>query len=387
MKKIILFSLAYYPRVGGAEVAIKEITRRIPNIEFHILTMRFSSADAAEERIEGITVHRLGEGSSYASKLLFIPRAALRARALHRTLRFDAAWAMMSYMLLPLTLARLGIPYVLTLQEGDTEEHMFGRLRILPFLPLIRLGFRKAAVVQAISTYLGMWACKRGFAGPLEIIPNGVDTELFSRDMPRQQVQEIQEQLGKKMGDVFVITTSRLVRKNAIDDMVRALAVLPDTVHFIVLGTGPDEAMLRKLAAKLNVSKRVQFLGQVGHEKLPAYLKACDIFIRASRSEGMGNSFIEAMAAGIPVVATQEGGIADFLFDEKRNPDKPITGWAVDPDSPAQIAAALQEVMAHPEKMRQVVATAKALVVEKYDWNIIARAMQKKVFSRVLRSK
>ena len=95
------------------------------------------------------------------------------------------------------------------------------------------------------------------------------------------------------------------------------LPKLPENVHFIVLGVGPDEVMLKKLVKHERVESRVQFLGQIEHNEMPLYLKACDIFIRPSRSEGMGNSFIEAMAAGLPVIATQEGGIADFLFDEK----------------------------------------------------------------------
>jgi phosphatidylinositol alpha-1,6-mannosyltransferase len=90
----------------------------------------------------------------------------------------------------------------------------------------------------------------------------------------------------------------------------------------------------------------------------------------------MGNSFIEAMAAGLPVIATQEGGIADFLFDAKRNPDKETTGWAVDVDSPEQIAEVVQDILAHPEQVARVRANALALVKEKYDWNLIATQMR-----------
>ena len=116
---------------------------------------------------------------------------------------------------------------------------------------------------------------------------------------------------------------------------------------------------------------------------MPLALKACDIFIRPSRSEGMGNSFIEAMAAELPVIATQEGGIADFLYDAKRNPDKETTGWAVDKDSPEQIAAAVRDILAHPEQAARVKATAKAMALEKYDWGLVAGLM-KTVFDRVL---
>ena len=100
-------------------------------------------------------------------------------------------------------------------------------------------------------------------------------------------------------------------------------------------------------------------MGYIDHSKLPNAFGECDIFIRPSRSEGMGNSFIEAMAAGLPVIATQEGGIADFLFDAKRNPDKGTTGWAVDKNSPEQIANAVKDILAHPEQVARVTATAK----------------------------
>ena len=386
MKKVLIFSLAYYPHVGGAEVAIKEITDRISDIEFHMVTLNFEG-EAREEKIGNVFVHRVGSGSSYLSKIFFVPRAAYAARSLHTTYRFDVFWAMMSYMLFPIVLLRffgVRVPYLLTLQEGDTFAHMFSRWFILPLRPLLSIGFRNASAIQTISTYLAGWARQIGFAGPLFVVPNGVDTAHFSASYPESEINDIKDTLGKKMGDVFLITTSRLVRKNAADDVVRALPLLPQNVFFIILGIGPDEAMLKQLAGKLNVTTRVKFVGQIGHDTLPKYLKASDIFIRPSRSEGMGNSFVEAMAAGLPVIATQEGGIADFLFDEKRNPGVPITGWAVSKDAPHEIADVVKDVMARTEKTRAVIATARTMVSEKYDWNLIARDMREKVFKLLL---
>jgi phosphatidylinositol alpha-1,6-mannosyltransferase len=274
------------------------------------------------------------------------------------------------------------VKYIQTLQEGDPIPYIEKKMRSL--WPLFIRAFTTPDVMQVISTFLGTWARARGFTGPLEVIPNAVNTQHFAQEYPASSIAEIRDALEKKMGDIFVITTSRLVHKNAVDDMIRALTHLGGNVYFIILGTGPDEKVLKKLAEELQVTNRVRFVGQVGHADMPKYLKASDIFIRASRSEGMGNSFVEAMAAGLPVIATQEGGISDFLFDEKRNPDKPITGWAVDKDSPEQIAEAVTNIMSHPEKVRAVVATAKAMVTEKYDWNLVAKDMKEKVFDRVL---
>lgn len=387
MKKILIISLAYFPgHIGGAEVSIKEITDRLSNIEFHLVTNRFDATQPLEERIGNVQVHRVGSGASYVAKILFVPCAALCISRLHREHHFDGAWAMMSYMTLPLTILRYfgtRFPYALSLQEGDTFEHMFRRIRVFPVYRLLKSGFRNATIVQVISAHLAAWAPRMGYHGAVEIIPNGAAIAHFGNEYPDAAINEIKDALGKNMGDVFLITTSRLVRKNAVDDVIRALPMLPGHVHFIVLGIGPEEDALKRLADEMGVERRVQFLKQIGHGEMPKYLAASDIFVRPSRSEGMGNSFIEAMAAGLPVIATQEGGIADFLFDEKRNPGVPITGWAVDKDSPPQIAAAVQDIMARPEKVRAVVATAREMVKEKYDWDLIANDMQKKVFARL----
>ncbi len=399
MKRILIFSLAYFPKhVGGAEVAIKEITDRCPDIEFHMVTNRFDSTLPKEEKVGNVIVHRIGITTADPSmgdlkkwplnlnKALFQFAAAWHAVTLHRKYRFDATWAMMAHSCgVPATLFKMAypdVPFILTLQEGDPIDYIERKMRPLWFF--FSRAFTKADTIQAISTFLGKWARARGFAGRLEIIPNAVNTSHFSQEYPVAAIDAVKDELGKRMGDVYVITTSRLVTKNAVDDMIRALPLLSPNVSFVVLGTGPDEAMLKKLAADLGVAERVKWVGQVGHADMPKYLKACDIFIRASRSEGMGNSFVEAMAAGLPVVATQEGGIADFLFDEKRNPGVPITGWAVDKDSPAQIAAAITEIMSRPEKVRAVVVTAKEMVIEKYDWDLIAKGMRERVFGPLL---
>lgn len=380
MRNILIFSLAYYPRVGGAEVAIKEITDRIrpEAMQFHMVTHRFDARAPREERIGNVFVHRIGGGSSLLSKFSFQFAAAFAAAGLHRTHRFDGTWAMMAHSAgVPAAIFKLlypRIPMLLTLQEGDPPEYVERIMR--PLWPFFSRAFTHADAVQAISAFLGAWARRRRFTGLLEIIPNGVDTARFARAFSPEEREAKRRELGVQDGDVLLVTTSRLVHKNASDDVIRALPLLPPRVRFLMYGVGPDEAMLRSLANELGVESRVRFMGQLSHEAMPEMLSACDIFIRPSRSEGMGNSFIEAMAAGLPVLATQEGGIADFLFDAKRNPDREATGWAVDRDSPAQIAGAIEDMLAHPDRMRSAAANAKKLVLEKYDWDLVAGKMR-----------
>lgn len=401
MKKILIFSLAYFPKhIGGAEVAIKEKTDRIPDVEFHMVTLRYDSTLPEVEKIGNVLVHRIGltrpnpsmgdlkKFPLHLNKYWFQFAAAFKAFSLHRTYRYDALWAMMAHACgVPAALFKLvhpEVPYVLELQEGDPPEYIEHLMR--PLWPLFSRAFTRADAISVISTFLGRWARRRGFTGELTLVPNAVNTEHFTQTYPSDVLVEEKTRLGKKRGNVYIVTTSRLVHKNGVDVMIRALPLLPEQVIFIIYGIGPDEAMLKSLAKELNVENRVRFMGQIGHAAMPLALKSCDIFTRPSRSEGMGNSFIEAMAAELPVIATQEGGIADFLFDAKRDPDKPTTGWAVDADSPEQIAEAVRDILAHPEQVARVKANAKRLALEKYDWNLIAKTM-KSLFDRVLQNR
>ncbi len=374
-KKILIFSLAYYPNfIGGAEVAVKEITNRLSDIEFHMVTARLDSSPRISE--EGrVLVHRIGLGNTgRLNKLLFQFWAARKASKLHQKYHYDAIWALMAHSAgVPAGIFKTmhrEVKYILNLQEGDPFTHI--ERTMLPLWPLFIRAFTKADIVQPLSAYLAEWAWRMGFKGPIEIIPNGVDIKHFGGgSIPHE--------------GTVLITTSRLVHKNAVDDVIKALALLPSSVRFQILGVGPDEAMLKELARRENVADRVEFLGHIDHSDMPRYLHHADIFVRPSRSEGQGASFVEAMGAGLPVIATQEGGIADFLFDGKRNPDKKATGFAVDKDSPEQIAEKVKYILAHPEEVKEVVAEANKLAVEKYDWDRIARDMRQKVFDRVLK--
>lgn len=400
MKRALIFSLSYYPRfIGGAEVAIKEITDRIPasEIEFHMVTLRFDSALPKVEKIGNVVVHRIGLATKEPSiadlrrfplhlmKHWYQIGAFLEAVRLNRLYRYDLIWAMMAHSCgIPAGLFKVFHPkvrYLLTLQEGDPPEAIEALMR--PVAGLFRQGFTRADALQPISNFLLAWGRHMGFRGHAEVIPNAVDAKRFSAPIDPVALKEKRVELGKKADETYLVTTSRLVHKNAVDDVIRALPLLPESVSFLIYGIGPDEAKLRALAKELGVEARARFMGQIGHEEMPLMLRACDIFIRPSRSEGMGNSFVEAMAAGLPVIATQEGGIADFLFDKDRNPGVLPTGWAVDKDAPSQIADAVQDVLRHPAATAATVKAAQELALRKYDWALIASDMRA-LFARLL---
>ena len=392
MKRILIFSLNYYPRfIGGAEVAVKEITDRIDlkDIEFHMVTLRFDADLPEVEQIGNVFVHRIGfakKGATIAdlrkfplhlNKHWYQLAAVWKAEELHKKYHYDGVWAMMAHSCgIPAGIFKSRHPdvkYLLTLQEGDPPEHIERTMK--PVASLFSKAFTTADELQAISTFLLAWGKRMGFGGKGIVVPNAVDTKHFAHVYPDADIASMKESLGKKEGEVYMVTTSRLVHKNAVDDVIMALSHLPENVSFLIYGIGPDEEKLKTQAKVLGLENRARFMGEIGHDAMPLMLSACDIFIRPSRSEGMGNSFVEAMAAGLPVIATQEGGLSDFIYDAKRNPDMPTTAWAVDTDSPEQIAEAVERILAHPEDTKRVTETAKKLAFQKYDWNLIADNM------------
>ena len=397
-KRILIFSLSYYPKhIGGAEVALKEITDRLPSdqYEFHVVCNRYDRTLPRQELVGKVMVHRIGfttinptmsdlrKFPLHLCKLTYQWQAYYAAKTLHKKYQFDAIWAMMAHSC-GVPAARFkakfpNVPYILTLQEGDPPEYIEHKMR--HFGKQFTDAFTKADVIQSISTFLQRWAVKMGATGRLVFIPNAVDIKKFKQAYAPEEIEAVRAELGLTPTDVALVTTSRLVPKNAVDDVIRAIALLPSSVKFIVFGVGPEEEKFKQLITELGVNDRVQLRGQISHDVMPKYLHACDIFIRPSRSEGMGNSFLEAMVAGLPVIATQEGGIADFLFDEKLNPDKGTTGWAVPINSPRAIKVAVEDILTRPDKVSEVVTRAMTMAITGYDWDIIAARMEREVFN------
>jgi glycosyltransferase involved in cell wall biosynthesis len=396
-KKILIFSLSYYPFVGGAEIAEKEITDRISSDEFDfdMITLRYDKSLPKFEKIGNVNVYRIGWGKTrptmndlvkfpmYLNKIFFPATAFLKAWSLDRSLprgqKYDALWCMMSYTgfsALFLNWFKRKIPIILTLQEGDSISHITGRLRIKIVFPIYKAIFKKASVVQVISTFLGQFAKDMGYDREVEVIPNAVDTKIFSTKVSADTLNDLKEKFSKKEGDVFLITTSRLVPKNGVADVIEALTYLPENYKFLVLGVGPLEDELEAQVKKLGLENQVKFLGQIGYSEIPQYLQISDIFIRPSLSEGMGNSFIEAMAAGVPVVATAVGGITDFLHDR-------WTGVVCKVNDPKDVAEKVKLLATDAALREHIIRQAEKLVFEKYDWNLIAKDMKERVFLRV----
>ena len=355
--RILIFSLAYYPGfIGGAEVAIKEIIDRI---------------DPDEITFDIISV----SNPSFFQKIFYPITAFFKAVRLHKKNKYDAVWSMMAsyagFAGLLFKLFRKDIRFILTIQEGEN----FGIRNILKlfFKPI----FKKADRIQVISSFLGDWARSMGAVCPIILVPNGVDYNFFRTRKSHAELEILKRNLGKKIDDVFLITTGRLVEKNAVNNIIESLLFMPENIKLLIVGQGVLENELKNLATNLKLTDRVRFAGFIDHASLPSYLHISDIFVRPSLSEGFGISFIEAMAARIPVIATPVGGIPDFIKDGE-------TGLFCEAGNPKSIAQKVEKLIKDKESRDYIINNAERMVKEKYDWNLIANDMKSKVFLQVL---
>lgn len=391
--EIAVFSFAFTPFEGGAEIAAREIMRRLKVFNFTVFTNKFDRQWLSREQEGNLETIRVGRGirSSRASqladtgqksstrqyygrfwdKILYIFQAWREAEKLHARKRFRVIWAVMaSYGGIAALFFKLNhptIPLLLTVQEGDSERHLaFGKLGLVGILS--QQIIKKADYIQVISNYLKKFVEKRGAGAAIEVIPNGVDLDLFSVRYANAELKAIRENLGIS-DEYVVITTSRLAHKNGLDFLIQAIAECQKflDVKCLIIGDGPERRVLRDLAAKLKIESGILFLGQIPQKDLPLYFRISDVFVRASRSEGLGSSFLEAMAVGVPVIGTPVGGIVDFLKDGQ-------TGFLVKPEDPADLAAKIKYVLISPEIRKKTVENAFELVNRNYSWDTIAKS-------------
>lgn len=230
----------------------------------------------------------------------------------------------------------LSVPQVLTIIGGDIYDPSKASSphRHAPLRAANRFLIGAADEVVAISSDTRRRAVEHyGVDRPVRVINYGFDppepAEVVDADLPDE-------------GDRFrLVAVGRLVPRKGFEHLIRAMARLPDDVELLLVGDGPYEGELRQAARTCGVEGRVRFLGYVARERIYGLLLAADCFVLSSLHEGLGIVVQEAMWAGLPIVATDNGGQVD-LIREGRN------GYLVPVGDPAALAEAILTVRDQP---------------------------------------
>lgn len=201
--------------------------------------------------------------------------------------------------------ARLGIPVVLTALGTDIDVYS----RQLLKMPQIRWALGRAAHVTAVSPALAERIIELG-TDPAKVSSavNGIDLERFRPTGP----SALLERFGKDEKRKLLVTMARLSPEKGLDVLIDALGNLAGAghcdFHTVVIGDGPQRAALEQRVGRLGLQAHVSFVGEIDHSRVPDWLRGADAFCLPSLREGTPNVVIEALATGVPVVATQVGG-------------------------------------------------------------------------------
>jgi glycosyltransferase involved in cell wall biosynthesis len=293
----------------------------------------------------------------------------LALRRLLRRGRFDvlnAHWVLPQGLIGVLAAGGTAIPTVITVHGGDVmglrgslmgQSHRGGLIGALK-----RAAFSRAAAITVNSSATEDAArVNTGAMDRIERIPMGA-TLPAPRPTVDKGALEWRQRCNCANDGQLVVFVGRLVVEKGVDDLIRAMAlVAPDMpdITLLVVGDGQDRGYLEDLARQLDVTKRVHFAGWLGPEALADVLAAADIFAGPSKTrsdgwvEGLGLTFVEAMLAGLPVLATRSGGIVDLITDGQ-------TGLTVAENDPEGIAEAIGRLVDDPGLCQRLAANAKA---------------------------
>lgn len=194
-------------------------------------------------------------------------------------------------------------------------------------------------------------------AGKICVIPNGVDSECYRPAESDQHKKNLRRKLRLDEGIVPVICVANLLPIKGLDVLLaawRKVCLADRSAQLLIVGEGTLGESLRAQAEQLRCASRVCFLGR--REDVPNLLRAAEIFVLPSRSEGSSNALLEAMATGLPIVATDVGGNRELIRSNR-------TGWLVPPDDPTRMAEAILNTLFNPSARQRVGAAARAEVL------------------------
>lgn len=194
---------------------------------------------------------------------------------------------------------------------------------------------------------------------PFRLIPNGVDTDRFAPATTLER-QAIRASLGLRADELIALFVGRLEQRKGLDLLLKAwgeMAGRPAPPRLLIVGPGNAERWTA-LARGLEIESRISFLG--GREDVARFYRAADLFVFPSRAEGCPNAVLEAMASGVPVVATDVAGNREAVGEDGR------TGWLVPAGDPRALARVVGMVAASPDVRREVGAAARVAAEERF---------------------
>ncbi len=230
---------------------------------------------------------------------------------------------------------------------------------------VVRRGIRSADWVLAHSASL-MGHAQRivgGLKNQRSYLPYGIDCERL-----RERANQSPLPLGLAKG-TYILTVAKLYQRKGIDILLRAIQKVQPLLkglRFLIVGNGPEEMKLKRLAEELGISSCVVFAGDIPNPEIPSLFRDCRFFVLPSRSEPFGIVLLEAMTFGKAIIATRAGGIPEFVTEG-------VNGVLVSIEDPDALAAKLEEFICNDAYLERIGKNGLAVAENVYDYRVVIK--------------
>ncbi len=375
--KICMITWEYPPRiVGGIARHCEGLAKALTHYghDVHIFTLDFPGAPSYEET-DGVKVHRvkieLGHPDFITWVLLFNHFIEKQMADVSQFVKFDlvhvhdwlVALAGISFKHF------LKKPMVLTFHSTEFGRSGLHNPDSFAIDGVEWWASYEAARVIVTSNYMRREVCKH-FKLPwdkIEVIPNGIDLDRYRISVNRY---EIRERYGVHSGEKLILFVGRLVPQKGVEHLIRAIPLILEKhpeAKFIIVGEGWMKDRLEALARSILMNhQKIMFTGFIPDNEVIALMASADALVIPSIYEPFGIVALEGMAVGVPVVASQVGGLAEVVEHDK-------TGVLVYPENPESIAWGVNYVLSNPEHSNWLVYNAREMLQKTYSWEAIAR--------------
>ncbi|MBN1995511.1 MAG: glycosyltransferase family 4 protein [Anaerolineae bacterium] len=252
-----------------------------------------------------------------------------------------------------------GLPYLISLRGADVPSDEVKRFakhyRVLR--PFVRWLWRDADALVAVSNGLREYAHETAMDLPIHVIPNAIELSQFTP--PRQRSHD---------GPVRLLFVGRFNAFKNVETLLEGVARLKKMgmVNFELqlIGDGERRANLERLTVAHQLTKHVHFLGWVDREAIVTRYRQADVFVTATTWEGMPNTVLEAMACGLPIVATRASGLGELVREG-------VNGYLVDINDPAVLAERLADLVDNPYERQRMGKESRKIAEQEFAWEYI----------------
>ena len=366
MMRILIVNSEYPPVGGGAGNASAHIAQQFAKLghKVFVVTPRFGKLPPIDQN-NGVIVYRIPslrqkqDRSTALEQMIFLLSAAFWSLKMTLSLKPDVSLAFFGIPSGAITwvIKKIyKIPYVVSLRGGDVpgfRPYDFDLYHKL-MAPLLRLIWKDASAIVANSNGLRSLALQFDSRFEIPVIPNGVEAEGCDNQ-------------NRDWTTPRLLFVGRLVHQKGLDLAMHALAEFRDMPwEWQIAGDGPQLGVLKSLAEKLQIHDRIVFSGWQTREQLLKQYGFSNLFLFPSRHEGMPNAMLEAMASGLPVIASRIAGNEELVADRE-------TGFLFASENIEALRAALKELLSAAALRQKMGTASRQRVKEHYSWESTAK--------------